>query len=50
MEGDREAIARCRAGEPQHFRALVERYQTEALGHALAVLGRLLALLWKQTH
>jgi RNA polymerase sigma-70 factor (ECF subfamily) len=39
VEDDREAVARCLAGEPQHFRALVERYQTEALGHALAVLG-----------
>ena len=38
MTDDRQAIAGCLAGKPQEFRALVERYQTEALGHALAVL------------
>jgi RNA polymerase sigma-70 factor (ECF subfamily) len=39
VKDDREAIAGCLAGKPQEFRALVERYQGEALGHALAVLG-----------
>lgn len=39
MKHDREAIAGCLAGKSQEFRALVERYQTEALGHALVVLG-----------
>ena len=35
---DTTAIERCRAGEAEAFRHLVERYQAEALGHALAIL------------
>jgi RNA polymerase sigma-70 factor (ECF subfamily) len=36
---DLTAIRSCLGGERAAFRVLVERYQTEALGHALAVLG-----------
>ena len=36
---DRAAIERCRAGDTDAFRHLVERYQSEALGHAVAILG-----------
>jgi RNA polymerase sigma-70 factor (ECF subfamily) len=36
---DHEAIGRCRAGEAEAFRHLVERYQREAIGHARAILG-----------
>jgi RNA polymerase sigma-70 factor, ECF subfamily len=36
---DATAIAECRAGNAEAFRHLVERYQTEAFGHALAILG-----------
>ncbi len=32
-------IARCRAGDWEAFRHLVERYQAQAIGHALALLG-----------
>lgn len=32
-------IARCRAGDWEAFRHLVERYQAQAIGHALAILG-----------
>ena len=33
------AIRCCRQGDANAFRHLVERYQTEAMGHAIAVLG-----------
>ena len=33
------AIERCKAGDKDAFRHLVERYQAEAMGHALAVLA-----------
>ena len=36
---DQKAIASCLSGERAAFRPLVERYESEALGHALAVLG-----------
>lgn len=36
---DCEAIKRCRAGDREVFRHLVERYQRQALGHATAILG-----------
>jgi len=36
---DREAIKRCRHGEREAFRHLVEQYQRQALGHATAILG-----------
>src|SRR6266478_2468708 len=36
---DRAAIERCRAGDKEAFRHIVEHYQTEAIGHAVAILG-----------
>ena len=36
---DQAAIERCRAGDVYAFRHVVERYQAEALGHAVAILG-----------
>jgi RNA polymerase sigma-70 factor, ECF subfamily len=36
---DGTAIKRCRVGDKEAFRHLVERYQTQAIGHALAILG-----------
>jgi RNA polymerase sigma-70 factor (ECF subfamily) len=36
---DCEAIRRCRAGDKEAFRHLVDRYQRQALGHATAILG-----------
>ena len=36
---DPDVIRRCRAGEKDAFRYLVERYQSEAMGHALAILA-----------
>lgn len=36
---DRDAIRLCRAGDSDAFRHLVIRYQTEAIGHARAILG-----------
>ena len=36
---DVDAIHRCREGERDAFRDLVARYQSEALGHAVAILG-----------
>ncbi len=39
MTDDLQAIASCLTGQQSAFRLLVERYQAEALGHALAVLG-----------
>lgn len=38
MESDAAVIERCRSGQTDAFRTLVERYQTEAFGHALAIL------------
>ena len=35
---DSVAIKRCQAGDKDAFRFLVERYQAEAMGHALAIL------------
>ena len=36
---DAVAIKRCRAGDKEAFRHLVERYQAEAIGHAVAILA-----------
>jgi RNA polymerase sigma-70 factor (ECF subfamily) len=36
---DGVAIERCRQGERDAFRFLVERYQSQALSHAVAILG-----------
>ena len=36
---DAEAIKKCRAGDNEAFRHVVERYQAEAIGHAIAILG-----------
>jgi RNA polymerase sigma-70 factor (ECF subfamily) len=36
---DHEAFERCRAGDNEAFRQVVERYQAEAIGHAIAILG-----------
>jgi RNA polymerase sigma-70 factor, ECF subfamily len=36
---DYAAIERCRAGDNEAFRAIVEHYQAEAIGHATAILG-----------
>ncbi|HEU4477256.1 MAG TPA: sigma-70 family RNA polymerase sigma factor [Pyrinomonadaceae bacterium] len=36
---DHSAIERCRAGENDAFRHIVEHYQAEAIGHATAILG-----------
>ena len=36
---DQKAIQRCRAGDKEAFRFIVERYQAEAIGHAIAILG-----------
>ena len=36
---DHAAIERCRAGDNEAFRYIVERYQAEAIGHATAILG-----------
>jgi RNA polymerase sigma-70 factor (ECF subfamily) len=38
-EDDLIAIERCRAGDKDAFRRLVERYQAESIGHALAILA-----------
>ena len=35
---DRTALEKCRAGDKDAFRHIVEQYQTEALGHATAIL------------
>jgi len=40
VKQDLEAIRDCLAGKPESFEALVVRYQREAIGHALAILGR----------
>jgi RNA polymerase sigma-70 factor (ECF subfamily) len=36
---DTAAIRKCREGDKDAFRHLVERYQAEAIGHALAILA-----------
>jgi RNA polymerase sigma-70 factor (ECF subfamily) len=36
---DHAAFERCRAGDSEAFRHVVERYQAEAIGHAIAILG-----------
>ena len=36
---DHATIERCRAGDIEAFRHIVERYQAEAIGHATAILG-----------
>ncbi|HSB09771.1 MAG TPA: RNA polymerase sigma factor [Blastocatellia bacterium] len=36
---DLAAIRQCIGGDKDAFRHLVERYQTEAIGHAVAILG-----------
>ena len=36
---DQTAIEKCRAGDKEAFRHLVEHYQAEAIGHAIAILG-----------
>jgi RNA polymerase sigma-70 factor (ECF subfamily) len=36
---DLVAIKKCNAGDKDAFRHLVERYQAEALGHAIAILA-----------
>ena len=35
---DRTAIEKCRAGDNEAFRHIVEQYQAQALGHAIAIL------------
>ena len=39
MMDDQTAIERCRAGDSDAFRHLVEHYQAQAIGHAIAILG-----------
>jgi RNA polymerase sigma-70 factor, ECF subfamily len=36
---DQAAIEKCRKGDREAFRYLVERYQNQAAGHAAAILG-----------
>jgi RNA polymerase sigma-70 factor, ECF subfamily len=36
---DAVAIKRCRAGDKDAFRHIVQRYQAEAIGHAVAILA-----------
>ena len=36
---DTLAITRCRGGDKEAFHSLVRRYQAEAVGHAIALLG-----------
>ena len=36
---DHAAIEKCRAGDNEAFRQIVEHYQAEAIGHATAILG-----------
>jgi RNA polymerase sigma-70 factor (ECF subfamily) len=38
---DSTAIQKCKAGETEAFSHLVRKYQTEAIGHAVAILGSL---------
>jgi len=39
MTDDRSIIERCLKGEKEAFRFLVERYQRQAVGHSLTILG-----------
>lgn len=39
MTDDRQIIERCLSGEKEAFRFLVERYQTQAVGHSQTILG-----------
>jgi RNA polymerase sigma-70 factor, ECF subfamily len=39
MMDDPTAIRNCQAGDQEAFRHLVERYQDQAIGHAIAILG-----------
>lgn len=39
MDDDEIAIEKCRNGEREAFRHLVERYQRQAISHATAILG-----------
>ena len=39
MMDDQSAIERCRAGDKDAFRHVVDHYQAEAIGHAMAILG-----------
>ena len=39
MDDDEIAIDKCRNGEREAFRHLVERYQRQAVSHATAILG-----------
>lgn len=36
---DKAAIERCRSGDNEAFRHIVQHYQAEAIGHATAILG-----------
>ena len=36
---DKTAIQKCKEGDKDAFRHVVERYQAEAMGHAIAILG-----------
>lgn len=38
VKSDEAAIRRCQAGEPDALRLLVERYQTQAVAHALVIV------------
>ena len=38
-DADAAAIRTCRSEDRQAFRHLVEKYQTQAIGHAIAILG-----------
>lgn len=38
---DSAAIQRCKAGQTEAFGYLVRKYQSEAIGHAVAILGNL---------
>jgi len=39
MDDDEIAIEKCRSGEREAFRHLVEKYQRQAISHATAILG-----------
>jgi RNA polymerase sigma-70 factor, ECF subfamily len=39
VQSDAELIQQCRSGQPEAFRIIIERYQSEAFGHALTLLG-----------
>jgi RNA polymerase sigma-70 factor, ECF subfamily len=39
MMDDAMAIEKCRQGDKEAFRFLVERYQAQAIAHSLAILG-----------